>query len=164
MWNIAWEQHVNQRYLAWGNTGDWLIEMIPLGPECRELLLPYSDDIGRCDGSSPQRHAKGFLPQLAEALQRTHSLASLDIQIERSCRHASHFHSRDWLCPIGQIARLFVVGWGSFRIHGLVPPGLLIGSSSLQFKTIVLVVAGLACVNNCSGLVEMFSCRSLLLF
>src|SRR5262249_54582291 len=71
----------------------------------REPLLPDADDLLRSHLRASQFDAVGFLPQLPKTPEWTESLASLDVEVQRTVGRAPHLKTIHRLCPIPRIPR-----------------------------------------------------------
>src|SRR6266571_3420286 len=126
--NAAWDRHVNEGYFARGNPGEGRKETVPFGPKRREVVLPGSDDLGWLRRGPLQADSVGFLPHLAEALQRTEGLAAFHIEIQCTSWYPGYLHCCGLLRPGGSIS------WLSLP-EGV--DGIVIAASSLNTQTML---------------------------
>ena len=82
-------------------------------------LLPDLDDLCRGSIGAAQFHPVGLLPELAEALQRSHDPAPGYVQVDCTGRRLGDHQGLDRLRPEGGVAKLFLALfllwlWGLF--------------------------------------------------
>jgi hypothetical protein len=73
-----------------------------------EPLLPDLDNLRQSNIGAAQFHPVGLLPELAEALQRSHDSAPIYVQVDRAGRHLGDHQRLDRLCPESSVAKLFL--------------------------------------------------------
>src|SRR5215217_6717450 len=89
--------------------------------ELREVLLPDLHDLFCRHIRSGQGPPVVFLPELAEALQRTDLVSSLHVHVGGPCRHFGDLQPLDPLGPVSGVAGLSLVllfRWGGCFGHG----------------------------------------------
>src|SRR5271165_5804134 len=103
---------VNQYQLVGRDAGGARIKVLLRRFEFGQILLPGRDNLlCRC-GAAAQTDPIGFLPQLAETLQRSEEWTPLDVQGPRASRSFRYAETLDWPSPaIRRALRHCRLGW-----------------------------------------------------
>src|SRR5215207_3379328 len=101
---------VDEHDFARRNTVQRRVESALRRVEARKLLLPDPHNLFRAYLGAAQTHFVGFLPELAETLQRTGDAVAFNVEIDGFGRHLGNVKYVRAHRPRGSVARLRVLG------------------------------------------------------